>query len=334
MAWQVEEFMKRISKSLEYEVEIIASPSEFLPGDRILQSVPHWIDSSELILTYCDNYISDEDLRILFDPAKHHKVIVQRRDSGNVRLDESGYARYSAIRSDSKPFVELGFWCLKPHIFLSLLTLHKLLPDALEAYTSCEQVPPLEVENFYSASDLIRYVRQRKQNRKTCFLDRDGVLVKSVGKGEYLRGTDKLEFIPENIEFFKSMSAQFNVDFIVVTNQAGIQRNIVTAEEVELLNQKIALEMLLNEVPIIAFYVCPHHWDTNCECRKPKPGLIVRALEDFEIEPSSSLLIGDRESDLFAGAQAGLQSFLLHEAMPETERCLAYKDVLRFISSI
>ena len=334
LAWQVEKFVENISKSLEYEIEVIATPSEFLPGDRILHSASSWVHCSEVILTYCDNYIFDEDLVKFFNESKNYRVIVQRRGFGNVYLEESGNARYSAAKSVSKPYVELGFWRLSPHYFLSLLKVKRQLPDALEAYSSHEQVPALEVKNYYSVSDLARYVRQRSQIRRTCFLDRDGVLVRSVGKGEYLGETDKMEIIAENVEFLRAMSAQFDVDFIVVTNQAGIERNMVTAEEVELVNQKIALEMLLNNVPIIAFYVCPHHWDTNCECRKPKPGLINRALADFEIEPCRTLLIGDRESDIMAGEVAGIRSFLIQEAMHETERNRIYKEIVKFIASI
>ena len=334
LAWQVAVFSERIATDLRCKIQVVSTPPDFSPADRLLHSAEFWKASSEIILVYCDNLIRNEDLIKLFDDSQQLKVLVQRRKPGNVYKEESGNLRYSVNRSNSNPYVELGFWRLSPTIFLNSLLERKQLPEALEYYSSAQKIRALEVENYFSASNLARYVTQRAKSRVTIFLDRDGVLVRSVGKGEYLGGSNQIEIIMENVNFFRSLSSRFNVDYVVVTNQAGIERGIVTAQDVELVNQKLALEMLLNNVPIIAFYVCPHHWDSNCGCRKPKPGLINKAIRELSIEPSRTLLIGDRVSDIQAGKNAGVKSYLITEQMGETERHEIYEEIIGFVEDL
>jgi D-glycero-D-manno-heptose 1,7-bisphosphate phosphatase len=89
---------------------------------------------------------------------------------------------------------------------------------------------------------------------------------------------------------------------------------------------------LLLGVPILAFYVCPHHWDSQCKCRKPEPGLIKKAIYDFNLKSADCLLIGDRDSDIEAGNSAGVKSFLLSESLLAEDRQNTLERIESFLS--
>ena len=163
-------------------------------------------------------------------------------------------------------------------------------------------------------------------------MDRDGVLIQSIEKGKYVKEINQIEIINKNVDFLKAISMKFDVDFIVVTNQAGVEMGLLNIEEVNQINRYLAVELLLLGVPIIAFYVCPHHWDTQCKCRKPKPGLINKAIYDFNLKPADCLLIGDRDSDIEAGDSAGVKSFLLPESLLPEDRLNTLEQIESFLS--
>lgn len=165
---------------------------------------------------------------------------------------------------------------------------------------------------------------------KTIFLDRDGILVAGVGNNKYVKGIDQLTFIEENIKIFRAWASRYGVHYVIVTNQAGVEKKIITAEEVDLVNNFIVNEMLKQGVSIIATYVCPHRPESNCLCRKPKPGMLISAIRRFNLNPSECLLIGDRETDVLAGNRAEIRSFLISEDMKLNERM----EVLNEITTI
>jgi D-glycero-D-manno-heptose 1,7-bisphosphate phosphatase len=147
------------------------------------------------------------------------------------------------------------------------------------------------------------------------FLDRDGVIIDDVG---LLSSVGQLRLIDGSalaIQRFKQKG--FRV--IVVTNQTVIARGLQTNIDVDRIHYHLQ-EILFQEVGemVDAFYVCPHHPNANlveyrvvCECRKPKPGLILQAASDWQIDRSRSWLIGDRLSDVMAGNLAGCRTILV-----------------------
>jgi len=334
LSWQVEGVIKNMFLSAGMEIEITNTPADFSTAERLLAGHQSWINSAEIVLIYCDNYIYSEDLGQHLVGTFESRVLVQHRTPGNINLEVKGNISYVRDRSESLNFVELGYWRLNPQVFLRLLTKYVDLQEALQEYTTVERVQALEVSDYLSVSSLSRYVLQRRQERKTIFLDRDGVLVASVGKGKYLKSISQVSFIESNTELFRELSQKYHADYIVVTNQAGIERNIITSDEVNLINQHVALHMLKNNVPILAFYVCPHHWDTGCTCRKPRAGLINEALSQFYLEPAKCILIGDRESDIEAGDAAGIQSFLLTENMSHIRRQRTVGEITQFLERL
>ncbi len=153
-----------------------------------------------------------------------------------------------------------------------------------------------------------------REKRRAVFLDRDGTI--NVEK-DYLYRIEDFEFIPGAPEAIKRLKdAGFLV--IVVTNQSGVARGYYTLEDVDRLHAYIQEKLADIGTSIDAFYVCPHHptegvgkYRADCDCRKGKPGMLLQAAEDFDIDLERSCMVGDKEADIEAGKSAGCRPQLV-----------------------
>ena len=166
---------------------------------------------------------------------------------------------------------------------------------------------------------------------RAIFFDRDGVLNEEVG---YLWEVEKFKWIDGAREAIKLCNEK-NFLTIIVTNQGGIAKALYTAKEVDALHEFMQKSLSEIGAHIDAFYYCPHHPDFSgdCSCRKPKPGLILRACEDLKINPAQSILIGDAKRDIEAAQAAGLRAgifftggSLLEVVKAELEKLLNSQD--------
>ena len=149
--------------------------------------------------------------------------------------------------------------------------------------------------------------------KKALFLDRDGVV--NVEK-DYLYKIDDFEFIEGLFELCNYYQKQGYLIFIV-TNQSGIARGYYSEEDFNLLSQWMSKEFSKHSINIEKIYYCPHHPDISgkCSCRKPEPGMLLKAINEFNIDVTHSLIIGDKERDIEAGISAGLkESYLFDES--------------------
>lgn len=157
-----------------------------------------------------------------------------------------------------------------------------------------------------------------KNKQKAIFLDRDGTINKYVG---FLRDIDEFELLPGAVDAIRKINASDYLT-IIVTNQPVIARGEVTVGQLEEIHNK--METLLgNEGAFVdAIFYCPHHphkgyegevpdLKIDCDCRKPKPGLLLKAAEAFNIDLQKSWMIGDSESDMEAGRSAGCKVILV-----------------------
>jgi D-glycero-D-manno-heptose 1,7-bisphosphate phosphatase len=139
---------------------------------------------------------------------------------------------------------------------------------------------------------------------KALFIDRDGVI--NVDRGHV--------FLIEDFEFsegvFDLCRKYFNTGYliIVVTNQAGIAKGLYTEEDFINLTDWMTGQFKNNGISITKVYYCPHHPEISgpCMCRKPEPGMLLQAVKEFDLEISECILIGDKDSDLQAGRNAGI----------------------------
>ena len=156
--------------------------------------------------------------------------------------------------------------------------------------------------------------------QKAIFLDRDGTINKYVG---FLRNIDEFELIPGVAGAIKRINSSGYLA-IVVTNQPVIARGEVTTQELQLIHNKMETLLGAEGAYLDAIYYCPHHphkgyegevpeLKIDCDCRKPKPGMLLRAAQDFNIDLSASCMIGDGENDIKAGIAAGCKTALIGE---------------------
>lgn len=140
---------------------------------------------------------------------------------------------------------------------------------------------------------------------RAIFFDRDGVLNEEVG---YLWQVERFKWIAGARDAVKLCNER-GLLAVVVTNQSGIARGMYTARDVDALHAFMQASLSEVGAHIDAFYYCPHHpnFSGECDCRKPKPGLILRACKELDIEPAQSILFGDSERDIAAAKAAGLR---------------------------
>jgi len=145
---------------------------------------------------------------------------------------------------------------------------------------------------------------KKQAKQKAVFFDRDGTI--NVEKN-YLFKIEDFEFQPRIFELMKQYQNEGYLLFII-TNQSGIARKLYTEEDFEKLNNWMLEQFNSAEIKITKVYYCPHHPKITgeCECRKPKPGMILQAIQQFNISPVNSILIGDKKRDILAGENAGV----------------------------
>ncbi len=149
---------------------------------------------------------------------------------------------------------------------------------------------------------------------RAVFLDRDGTIIEDAG---YLGERDKIKFLPRVSKAIKLLNENgFKV--IVITNQAGVARGYFTEETVKEINKYIQESLAKQGALIDKTYYCPHHIEgtveeymKECHCRKPNPGMIEKAVCEFDIDLKNSFVIGDKTSDIEAGRRAGCKTILL-----------------------
>lgn len=144
---------------------------------------------------------------------------------------------------------------------------------------------------------------------KALFLDRDGTINIDTGHLYKIEDFEFIDGMPELIKKYNDLGYKI----IVITNQAGIAKKYYTEEDVNKLHKYINESLENDGAHIDAFYFCPHHPDFTgeCKCRKPNPGMILRAVKDFDINLEESILIGDKETDIEAGIKAGIKRLVL-----------------------
>ena len=260
-------------------------------------------------------------------------------DSGLIVADENGAVMQWLAKEDERPEyyrnrVNAGIHVISPKVLETNIDTPKIDLDRqllkplagtgkMFCYDSPEYVKDMGTpERYESVCCDFRegrvHARNLKEKQKAVFLDRDGTINKYVG---FLRNIDDFELISGVADAIKAINASGYLA-IVVTNQPVIARGEVSLTELQAIHNK--METLLgNEGAYLdAIYYCPHHphkgyegecleYKIDCECRKPKPGMLLQAAEDFNIDQSKSWMIGDSENDIKAGQAAGCRNVLI-----------------------
>lgn len=142
---------------------------------------------------------------------------------------------------------------------------------------------------------------------RSVFIDRDGTITKDKG---YITDVSSLELIPGAA---RALNGFHSLGFLVilVTNQSAVGRGYITDDELAKIHERLKQLLSREGSHLDAIYVCPHHPDDGCDCRKPKPGLIRRACGDFDIDTTRSYIIGDQKADVELGRREAITTILV-----------------------
>lgn len=143
--------------------------------------------------------------------------------------------------------------------------------------------------------------------QRAVFLDRDGTLAEDVG---YCRRPEDFWLFPYAAKAVAQLN-RLGHKVIVVTNQSGIARGFLSEDDLAAIHDKMYRALAAGGATVDALYYCPHHPDNGCQCRKPAPGLLLRAAEVMGLDLAKSYVVGDREADVLLGRAVGCRTILV-----------------------
>lgn len=254
-------------------------------------------------------------------------------DSGLIIADDNGAVVKWLAKEDVRPKyyrnrVNAGLHIISPELLERKIDTPKIDLDRqilkplantgkMFVYDSPEYVKDMGTpDRFYAVSEDVKSgkvsARNLRYKQRAIFLDRDGTINKYVG---FLRNIDDFELEDDVVDAIKLINNSGNLA-IVVTNQPVIARGEVSLEELHEIHNKMETLLGLEGAYLDAIYFCPHHphkgyegerpeYKIECQCRKPKPGMLMKAANDFNIDLSASWMVGDGETDVQCGKNGG-----------------------------
>ncbi len=304
-----------------WEIEYSVGPIEWDTGRRLWEARDN-LDARFLLL-YADNF-AQFNLNKLMDIHEKEKASVTlslaEKENGNIRTSSNGRIEvYSQNRiGDGLNLVEIGYMVAERD---SILALYDNIPNApninfsnvLEALVEKQRISGSVVNgDYHSISDKERLELMRKYltPKKIILMDRDGIINVKAPRGEYIENWKGFKLIDDTIESMKKLALD-GFCFIVITNQAGISRGMVSEDNLMQIH-RLMIDKLKNEgIPILDIYVCRHHWDDDCECRKPRAGLFYQIARDHFLRMDKTLYVGDDVRDCEAAYNAECGSVLV-----------------------
>ena len=151
--------------------------------------------------------------------------------------------------------------------------------------------------------------------QKAIFLDRDGVINKELG--DYVCRLEDFEILTHNYEALQELQNRGYL-ILVATNQGGLAKGWYTEDTLNQMHQLIKEDYLKKGIKVSHFYYCPHHpnFTGECDCRKPKPGMLLNGIKDFNLEPGLCYFIGDKFTDVEAAEAAGVNGIKIEIDQP------------------
>ena len=256
------------------------------------------VDGQLTIYSNKDNYTKDN---VIIDQQRLIQKYDNSRTGPNLKGVDIGYAIFKKS--------VLDFLSKDNILFESTVYPHLTDANQLSGYITDHR--------YYSVGSFERLEKTEKflERGPTIILDRDGVLNKKAPKAEYIAQWSEFEWLPGAKEAL-ALLKQSNYRIIIITNQAGINRGLMTNADLMDIHEKMKREATEAGGDIDAIYYCPHGWDENCDCRKPKPGMFFQAQHDFHLDLTRTYFVGDDERDEMAGKAAGCPTILVSDNYP------------------
>lgn len=280
--------------------------------------------SDATLLLHPNNHPYDSDLAEIDDSGRILRILPKPHPEGLVYRNLVNAAVY-AFSPRIFQFISKGVFAdFGKHVFPEWLKIGLRLygycsPEYIKDMGTLDRLD--QVNQDYASGKIGRLNLNHKQ--KAIFLDRDGTINKEVN---LLCKPEQLVLFDDTVDALRLLNkSEFLA--IIITNQPVVARNLCTLEELDVIHKHLETLLGNHGVFVDAIYYCPHHPDRGypeenplykieCECRKPKPGMILQAAEKFNIELTSSFFIGDREIDMECAQNAGVHGILLSTSTP------------------
>lgn len=166
------------------------------------------------------------------------------------------------------------------------------------------------------------------RGRKTVFIDRDGVINHNID-GDYVRNWQDFRFLPGALEAIKRLTDN-NCDIHIISNQAGVGKGLMTQEQLDEIHDQMVKIVEAHGGKIAGVHVCTHRADENCDCRKPKPGLLYQAVGGrHSVFPNGCFVVGDALTDVKVGRSVGAKTFLVLTGRGKDQLRLLNQDTCR-----
>lgn len=280
------------------------------------------------LLMYCDNYWPMPFERMWEDFATSGATamvtVYQNRDKytrDNLRVAGDDFVEiYDKTRTaPDLQGVDIGFFILHKEVL-------DLVPDENvsfertvypELIRSGQLKAFLTGHRYYSVGshERLKLTEEFLKREPAIILDRDGVLNKKAPKAQYICSWDDWQWIDGSREAV-GLLTDAGYRIMIVTNQAGIARGFMDEAGLEDIHNRMKREIIEKNGQIARIYCCPHGWDDECQCRKPKPGMLFEAQRDFHLDLSRIYFVGDDERDQQAGEAAGCKTLLVSDKKP------------------
>jgi D-glycero-D-manno-heptose 1,7-bisphosphate phosphatase len=314
----------------------------FSSGERILAAKKNLDDS--FLLLYADNYALFELNSLLGTKGSSDATMVLSvcsKKPGNIVLGkDSLVSDYLLDRSEgSGEFVEVGFSLVDKERFVnSLDNSAGSLPTAIESLAKQGRVLAHIIGHpYFSVSDprRLELTRTALSRRPVLLIDRDGVLNIKAPRGEYITRYEDFSKIEANWKALQKLGL-LGFTFIVISNQAGVARGVMSQSAVDEIHSFMRRDFRDIGVEIADIYVCPHHWDEGCECRKPNPGMFFTAACDHNLLLNDLIYVGDDVRDESAAIAAGCTPLIVgvearNQVNESTATFMDLSEALEFI---
>ena len=289
-------------------------PAEWDTGRRVFEA--RGMIPESFLLMYSDNFVPFNLKRLQSLHETNNtpiSLLLSPKEKGNIRVNAGVIEAYDRSRTGKGlDYVEVGYMLVNRDQMLGDLRGIPEFPNVsfsslLERYAGSGKLSGLIVRDAYhSISDLNRLELTSRYltPKKIILIDRDGTINKKAAPGEYITNWNDFEWLPESRSAMLELS-KVGFEFLVITNQAGIARGLVSAEAVADIHQRMVNSLAEQGVIVRDVYVSPHHWDDNSFDRKPAPGMFFQASREYLIRLDHCLYVGDDERDCLAAANAG-----------------------------
>ena len=334
---KVEEYLGDGSK-FGVNIRFVVTPVEYDTELRL--NAAKEILNDEFLMMYCDNICPINFERLCDNFYKHNAIIelsiynnndnwtksniiidedkIESKDINKLNCFKSGIVTiYDKKRvTPNLKYVDIGYAIISKKALEYISDKNENFEAVVYPKLLNEKKLYATVTNhrYYSIGSFerIKYTENFLSNQKYIFIDRDGTLNVRPKKAEYIVKPEDFIWINGAKDAIKKLN-DAGYFIIMISNQAGIARGAMT--ELDFNNVQNKMQKDLDDIGahIDAVYYCPHGWDENCDCRKPKPGMLYQAQKDFSINLSKCIMIGDDERDIITANNADMKAVLVDD---------------------